>query len=84
VHWLEISAQAGLAAGPAARTALQRWQAAGWTVDMQTVAGPAFWQTTEIEEAPALIEATVSTLSAAAQAIAATGAANPTLGAEAA
>jgi hypothetical protein len=31
-------------------------------VDAQTVHGPSFWQTTEIEDAPELIAATVAAL----------------------
>ncbi|MEK8053350.1 hydrolase 1, exosortase A system-associated [Ideonella sp. DXS22W] len=38
------------------------WAAAGWHVTVQVVDGPAFWQTVEMEAAPALIEATVAQL----------------------
>ena len=62
--WLEVSAQSDLAASPAATTAAPRWQAAGWATKLQAVPGPAFWQTTEIEDAPALVEATVGALAA--------------------
>lgn len=59
VVWLETSTQPDAGVSPAARTASPQWEAAGWRVDLQVVAGPAFWQTTEIEDAPDLIEATV-------------------------
>lgn len=50
---------------PALAQALSRWQAAGAQVLGHAVAGPAFWQTTEIEDAPALISATRNALQAA-------------------
>ena len=40
---------------PASRAAIERWRSAGWAVDAAALPGPAFWQTTEIEDAPALI-----------------------------
>ncbi|MDE2613674.1 MAG: hydrolase 2, exosortase A system-associated [Burkholderiales bacterium] len=42
----------------------QAWQAAGHEVRHVAVVGPAFWQTTEIEDAPELIAATVRALQA--------------------
>ena len=58
--WLELAQPQAAAAPPellpASRAALERWRAAGWTVDAAALPGPAFWQTTEIEDAPALIE----------------------------
>ena len=58
--WLELAQPQATAAPPellpASRAALERWRAAGWTVDAAALPGPAFWQTTEIEDAPALIE----------------------------
>lgn len=62
--WLEISAQAPPALAPAAHATWPRWQAAGWQVEGQAVPGSSFWQTTEIEEAPALVQATVLALAA--------------------
>jgi uncharacterized protein len=41
---------------PASRAAIERWRSAGWAVDAAALPGPAFWQTTEIEDAPALVE----------------------------
>lgn len=53
---LEVSSQ------PEPSLALSRiiaeWQGDGWRVDAETVAGPPFWQTTEIEEVPALVATT--------------------------
>ncbi len=62
VEWIEISSQPDAALSPAATASAERWRAAGHVVEAQVVAGPAFWQTTEIEEAPLLIQATVAAL----------------------
>ncbi len=47
---------------PASALAVEKWRAAGWQVQARAVAGPAFWQTTEIEDAPALVAATTQAL----------------------
>lgn len=63
VVWLEVvGPTATTEVSVAARSAESRWQAAGWTTEMRAVAGPAFWQTTEIEDSPALLEATIEAL----------------------
>ena len=64
VVWLEASSQPEPAASPAAASAVPGWQAAGWATRLQAVPGPAFWQTTEIEDAPALVEHTLQALAA--------------------
>lgn len=56
--WIEVSPQAESELSPAAQLAAPKWAAAGWHVDQQLVHGPAFWQTTEIEDAPLLLSAT--------------------------
>lgn len=61
--WLEVSSQAEPSLAPASQAALQRWQSAGWHATIQVVAGPPFWQTTEIEDAPALVATTVNAMS---------------------
>ena len=61
--WLDISAQTSPTLSPATQGACPRWQAAGWQLDAQVVHGPSFWQTTEIEDAPALVAATQAALS---------------------
>lgn len=66
--WLEASNQPTDTPGPAAQAALAAWQATGWQTTWQAVQGPAFWQTTEIEDAPALINATAAAMAAAAPA----------------
>lgn len=61
--WLEVAGQGGSSEpSPAAQSQLPRWQAAGWQVHGQALAGPMFWQTVEIEEAPDLINASVLAL----------------------
>ena len=42
---------------PAAAAAVQSWQQAGGDVRAQGVNGPAYWQSTQIEDAPARIAA---------------------------
>jgi len=64
VVWLEVSSQPEPAPSPAATSALPRWHAAGWATRQHAVPGPAFWQTTEIEDAPALVDATLEALAA--------------------
>jgi exosortase A-associated hydrolase 2 len=62
VLWLELSARTPPALLPASAALVERWRAAGHDVDARALAGPAFWQTTEIEEAPDLVRATVEAL----------------------
>lgn len=51
VVWREIGAAA-------AAPALEAWRASGVALDHERVAGPSFWMTVEIEEAPDLVAAT--------------------------
>lgn len=62
VYWFEMSSTADAELGPASRQAVGRWRDAGHAVHPRTIAGPGFWQTSEIEEAPALIEASMAAL----------------------
>ncbi|MBG6080398.1 hydrolase 2, exosortase A system-associated [Rubrivivax gelatinosus] len=62
--WLETSPVETPTLAPAGAATMASWRQAGWTVDAAAVRGPAFWQTTEIEDAPALIEATLAALAA--------------------
>lgn len=73
--WLELSSKAEAVLSPAAEQALARWRAAGWQAVDQVVTGPAFWQTSEIEEAPALLAATLDAMARLEQANGATCAA---------
>lgn len=63
ITWLEVSgsnAEAGLS--PAARAQLERWREAGASAQARCVAGPAFWQTVEVVDVPALVHETVALL----------------------
>ena len=60
--WLETSTREPAQLLPASATRVAALQAAGHAVHGQAVNGPAFWQTQEIEDAPALIDATVAAL----------------------
>lgn len=53
--WLETSLREDASLSPATQKRIAQWQAAGYSVDARIVRGPAFWQTTEIEDAPELI-----------------------------
>ncbi|RYE81333.1 MAG: hydrolase 2, exosortase A system-associated [Oxalobacteraceae bacterium] len=63
VEWLEVSPREDATLTPVSEQAVKGWQDAGWTVRPQIVSGPAFWATSEIELAPALIAGTVEALS---------------------
>lgn len=60
--WLDVHTQQPAEPSPVVRQALAEWSAAGWRTQHRAVQGPAFWQTTEIEDAPALIGATTQAL----------------------
>jgi len=59
IVWLEVQRAPSPELAPASRTRIQKWQQSGHRVDARAVSGPAFWQTPEITECPALIEATL-------------------------
>ena len=62
LEWLEMSTREDAGLNPVARKAIGEWEHAGLTVRSHIVQGPSFWQTTEIEDAPALIPATLRAL----------------------
>ena len=62
IEWIEISPRAEPTLAPASIKRLEEWHATGLSVRSQVVCGPSFWQTSEIEEAPALIQATLAAL----------------------
>lgn len=65
--WLELSARSDADWTPAAQQAQRCWREAGYAVEAELIEGPMFWQTSEIEEAPALIEACCRLISATAE-----------------
>ena len=64
VEWFELSTRQDANLAPASTEAVALWRQSGFQVGNHVVNGPAFWQTSEIEEAPALIAATTAALSA--------------------
>ncbi len=64
VVWLELSTRDEATLPPASVKCVEQWQAAGHDVAASVVPGPAFWQTTEIEDAPALLDASIAALTA--------------------
>ena len=62
VEWLELSTRNPAALTHVTVQAQARWQQAGHTVHSHLVIGPSFWQTAELEDAPALISATIAAI----------------------
>lgn len=60
LEWIELSNRTGDELLPASLPVLERWRAAGFVARAHALRGPAFWQTTEIEEAPGLLSASVA------------------------
>ena len=62
--WIEASTRDEPVLLPPSRATIEHWRGAGHEVDALAVKGPAFWQTVEIEDAPALIDASLEALGA--------------------
>lgn len=62
VCWLELSLRDDPALSPASQRCVEHWRAGGFEVEADVVRGPGFWQTSEIEDAPELIGATMTAL----------------------
>jgi len=62
VAMLEVDNAGRLEPSPALAPLVAKWAAAGVPVSAECVAGPAFWQTQEIETAPMLVERSVAVL----------------------
>ena len=63
VEWFEVSTREDATLSPVAVKTQSQWQTSGYHVASHIANGPAFWQTTEIEDAPALIDATIAAIS---------------------
>jgi uncharacterized protein len=63
LEWFELSTREDANVSPVSANTLARWRHSGIETRSHLIHGPAFWQTTEIEQAPALITATVAALS---------------------
>lgn len=57
--WLDLSMHAEPVLTPASETQATTWRQAGWQVEARILTGPAFWQTTGMDEAPELMHATL-------------------------
>ena len=62
VAWFELSSTGNRELSPASRARVDEWRRAGHRVEAFVVPGEAFWQTQEIAESPALINATLAVL----------------------
>lgn len=57
-HWLELASRSPALPSPGASRMAEAWRSAGHAVELQAVQGPAFWHSTEIEVASALLPIT--------------------------
>ena len=62
VEWFELSTRQDAIFTPVAVKSQALWEEAGYAVCSHLINGPSFWQSTEIEDAPALVSATVFAL----------------------
>ena len=62
VHWFQISRDGQQPIPQAAGDVIKAWRAHGAQVQTVPVAGPAFWSAAELEDCPALIDATTAAL----------------------
>lgn len=62
VAWFELSTREEASLSPVSHKFIELWRTAGWEVNAHMACGPSFWQTTEIEDAPSLIAATIASL----------------------
>jgi exosortase A-associated hydrolase 2 len=62
--WFELSTRTDATLAPASIQRIEQWQAAGHAVHSAVLPAPTFWQTSEIEEATVLLDATLAALDA--------------------
>lgn len=62
VNWFELSTREDATVAPVSQKCIEQWMNAGYQLEAKVVSGPGFWQTTEIEDAPELIAATLAAL----------------------
>ncbi len=62
IEWIELSSKPDGGLSPLASARLEKWQSAGHVVRGTTVFGPSFWQTAEIAECPALVDASIQAM----------------------
>ena len=68
MEWFELSTRDDAQLSPISAKTFTLWQNSGMTSRSHVVNGPAFWQTSEIEDAPALIMATIAAVNETAHA----------------
>ena len=57
-EWFDLFSNEDSGPTPVMARTQEQWKEAGFSVNTHRVKGPAFWQTTELEDAPQLIAAT--------------------------
>ena len=62
VEWFEMSTREDATLNPVAQKTFTQWEQSGFAARSHIVNGPSFWQTTEIEDAPALLTATLAAI----------------------
>lgn len=65
IEWIELTGKQDGSMSPLASARLEKWQSAGRNARGHLVYGPAFWQTAEIAECPALLEASIRAMAEA-------------------
>lgn len=62
VEWFEVSSREDASVSPVSANTINQWNALNYEITSHVVRSPAFWQTSEIEEAPELISTTTTAL----------------------
>ena len=63
IEWIELSSRDEATLSPVSAKTIAQWQSFGTSLRSQVINGPAFWQTSEIEEALLLLPASVNAIS---------------------
>lgn len=71
LEWLEVSSRPDPSLSAASERLIATWREAGFKVKSRSVSGPAFWQTTEIEDAPGLVDASIAAFAQSEETVAA-------------
>lgn len=62
VQWFDMSMAPKTEPSAATRAGVQAWRRCGYAVNVHLVQGPAFWQSSALETAPALVDASLTAL----------------------
>jgi exosortase A-associated hydrolase 2 len=63
IEWIELSGKPDASLSPLVSAKVEKWQTAGHNTRGHLVCGPAFWQTAEIAECAALLDASILAMS---------------------